>query len=567
MLDRTRMVTSNIAAEAVTRHARGPRAHHPALRFIAVDGTCTTLTFAELDAQSNRFAAVLNDLGIGRGDRVFVACGRRPELHIAAFGTWKAGAVFCPLFTAFGPEPVRQRMQIGEAAALVTTASWYQRRVAPIRDSLPALRVVLCLADEPAGGVPPGTVDLALLIEQASAVDHPVTTSPDDPAIVHFTSGTTGTPKGALHVHGAVASHRSSAAIALDLREEADDEVFWCTADPGWVTGTSYGIIAPLALGITTIVDQAEFDVERWYRILQDQRVTVWYTAPTAIQRMMRVGADVARQFDTSSLRLIASVGEPLPAQAVGWGVEAFGRPIHDNWWQTETGGIMIANVLSRPIRPGSMGKPLPGVEVAILEADDEGTLVRDEAGRVRRLVGPGSPGMLVLQPGWPSMFRAYLNAKERYDSCFVVDQAGHDWYVSGDLASIDEDGYVWFVGRADDVIKTSGHLVGPFEIESVLGEHPAVAASGVFGKPDPTIGAIVKAIVVLRPGVEAGEEIRRELIAYGRRRLGAAVAPREVDFAESLPVTRSGKIMRRLLRARELGLPEGDLSTMEGPP
>ncbi len=301
--------------------------------------------------------------------------------------------------------------------------------------------------------------------------------------------------------------------------------------DPGWVTGTSYGIIAPLTLGITTIVDQAEFDAKRWYGVLQDQRVTVWYTAPTAIQRMMRVGANVARQYDTSSLRFIASVGEPLPAHAVAWGIEAFGQPIHDNWWQTETGAIMIANVAGQPIRPGSMGKPLPGVEAGILVADAEGEVVRDANGWAHRVTAVDTPGMLALRPGWASMFRSYLNAPERYAKCFVTDESGDDWYISGDLASIDTDGYVWFVGRADDVIKTSGHLVGPFEIESVLGEHPAVAASGVFGKPDQTIGAIVKAIVVLRPGFEPSEETRRDLIAYGRRRLGPAVAATRIRF------------------------------------
>ncbi len=374
-------VLANIAVEAVTRHANGARAHHDALRFVSTDGTTTTLTFVELEAESNRFAAVLADIGVGRGDRVFVACGRRPELHLAAFGTWKAGAVFCPLFSAFGPEPVRQRMQIGEADVLVTTANWYDRKVAAIRDSIPSLRHVLCLADEPDGAVPTDTIDLAAMLKATSSAVPTCQTHCDDPAIIHFTSGTTGAPKGVLHVHGAVASHRASAAAALDLREGNADEVFWCTADPGWVTGTSYGIIAPLTLGITTIVDQAEFDAERWYGILQDQRVTVWYTAPTAIQRMMRVGANVARQYDTSSLRFIASVGEPLPAHAVAWGIEAFGQPIHDNWWQTETGAIMIANVAGQPIRPGSMGKPLPGVEAGILVADAEGEVVRDANG------------------------------------------------------------------------------------------------------------------------------------------------------------------------------------------
>jgi acetyl-CoA synthetase len=367
-------------------------------------------------------------------------------------------------------------------------------------------------------------------------------------ALLHFTSGTTGRPKGAIHVHGAIAAHHATARLALDLHPE---DVFWCTADPGWVTGTSYGIIGPLSVGVTLLVDEEEFDAERWYRTLQDQRVTVWYTAPTAIRMMMKLGIEPIRGFDTSSLRFMASVGEPLNPEGVVWGVEAFGLPFHDNWWQTETGGIMIANYAAMDIRPGSMGKPLPGIEAAVVERlDDGGVRVIDE---------PDREGELALRPGWPSMFRGYLNEEERYAKCF----AG-GWYLSGDLARRDADGYFWFVGRADDVIKSAGHLIGPFEVESALMEHPAVAEAGVIGKPDPVAMEVVKAFVALKPGFEAGEPLRRELLGHCRKRLGAAVAPREIDFLKDLPRTRSGKIMRRLLKARELGLPEGDTSTLE---
>jgi acetyl-CoA synthetase len=328
-------------------------------------------------------------------------------------------------------------------------------------------------------------------------------------------------------------------------------DVFWCTADPGWVTGTSYGIIAPLLHGVTNIVDEAEFDAERWCRVLESEKVNVWYTAPTAIRRLMRLGVEPRRKRDLSRLRLVHSVGEPLNPEAVVWGETALGHPIHDNWWQTETGGIMIANFLSMEIRPGSMGRPLPGIEAAIVHRiEDGGVEVIDE---------PGAQGELALRPGWPSMFRAYLHDEERYRKCFVG-----GWYLTGDLARRDADGYFWFVGRADDIIKTSGHMVGPFEVESTLMEHPAVAEAGVIGKPDPLIGEVVKAFVALKTGYTPGDELRLELIGFARKRLGSAVAPKEIEFQHNLPKNKAGKIMRRLLKARELGLPEGDLSTLE---
>jgi len=354
-------------------------------------------------------------------------------------------------------------------------------------------------------------------------------------------------PKGALHVHGALVAHYATAALALDLHP---DDVFWCTADPGWITGTSYGIVAPLAHGVTSIVDEAEFDAERWYRILEEQSVSVWYTAPTAIRMLMKAGAALARKHEFRTLRFIASVGEPLNPEAVWWGKEALGLPIHDNWWQTETGGIMIANTAAMDIKPGSMGKPLPGVEAAIVHRKEK---------RIHVVEEPGVQGELALRPGWPSMFRGYLGQEERYRKCFA-----DGWYLTGDLARRDADGYYWFVGRADDVIKSAGHLIGPFEVESALMEHPAVAEAGVIGKPDPMVGEVVKAFVSLKKGYEQTDSLKSDILAHARKRLGAAVAPKEIDFAPGLPRTRSGKIMRRLLKARELGLPEGDTSTLE---
>jgi acetyl-CoA synthetase len=370
-------------------------------------------------------------------------------------------------------------------------------------------------------------------------------TTAEDPSFLHFTSGTTGMPKGAVHVHGAAVAHYATGTVALDLHP---DDIFWCTADPGWITGTSYGIVAPLLHGVTSIVDEAEFDAERWVRILRDERVTVWYTAPTAIRMLMKAGI---RPAPFPDLRFVASVGEPLNPEAVWWGKETLGLPIHDNWWQTETGGIMIANVPAMDIKPGSMGKPLPGVEAAI---------VRHEENGLQFVEAPDREGELALRAGWPSMFRGYLGQEERYRKCF----AG-GWYLTGDLAKRDADGYYWFVGRADDVIKSAGHLIGPFEVESALMEHPAVAEAGVIGKPDPMVGEVVKAFVSLKKDFSPSEDLKMQILAHARKRLGAAVAPKEIAFATSLPRTRSGKIMRRLLKARELGLPEGDTSTLEG--
>ena len=538
----------NIAHEAVVRHAHGERRNHLALRWLGKRGEIRDFSYLDLDRLSNRFANVLESLGVARGERVFSLAGRIPELYIAALGTLKHGNVFCPMFSAFGPEPVRQRLDRGDGRVLITTEPLYRMKVAAIRQILPQLEHVLVVGADGRVSDIAGTHDLGSLMESQSDDFTIVPTSPEDMALLHFTSGTTGMPKGAVHVHEAVVAHHATGKYALDFHP---DDVYWCTADPGWVTGTSYGIIAPLLHGVTSIIDEAEFHAERWYRILEEQRVTVWYTAPTAVRMLMKVGTDLARGFDLSHLRFVASVGEPLNPEAVVWGQDAYGLPIHDNWWQTETGGIMIANFPVMDIRPGSMGKPLPGIEAAI---------VRRAAGeQIEEVTEPGVTGELALRPGWPSMFRGYLHDEERYARCFA-----DGWYLTGDLASRDADGYFWFVGRADDLIKSSGHLIGPFEIESILMEHPAVAEAAVIGKPDPVAGEIVKAFVSLKQGYEATEALRLDMTGFARKRLGAVVAPKEFAFLDSLPKTRSGKIMRRLLKARELGLPEGDTSTLE---
>lgn len=538
----------NIAHEAITRHAKGLLRDRTAIRWIGKSGSIRDFTYEDLERQTNRFANVLQSLQVSQGDRVFVLAGRLPEVYIAALGTLKNRSVFCPLFSAFGPEPILARMLIGTPKVLVTTAALYQKKISGIRESMPFLEHVLLLdADRNICDVP-GTRNLAQLTETAGDQFSIPPTDQEDLALLHFTSGTTGKPKGAMHVHNAVLAHHITGKYALDLHP---DDVFWCTADPGWVTGTSYGIIAPLTNGVTSIVDEGDFDAARWYGILQNQRVSVWYTAPTAIRMLMKAGTELVKEYDLQSLRFLASVGEPLNPEAVVWGQQAFGRPFHDNWWQSETGGIMIANYAGQELRPGSMGLPLPGIEAAIVEQGLDGAVHVIEHADVQ--------GELALRPGWPSMFRGYWNETERYHKCFA-----DGWYLTGDLAKRDRDGYFWFIGRKDDVIKTSGHLIGPFEVESVLMEHPAIAEAGVIGKPDPAAFEIIKAFVALKPGFTLSDELHRDVMAFARKRLGAAVAPKELEVVESLPRTRSGKILRRYLKAKELGLPTGDLSTLE---
>jgi acetyl-CoA synthetase len=518
-----------------------------ALRFVDARFRYTHISYADLQQMANRFASVLQRFELSRGTVVASLLGRCPELFATVLGTLKAGCVYTPLFSAFGPEPIRARLEIAAARVLVTTRGLYERKVAQIRAQLPQLQYVLLVDDSTSAALPEATQDFSSLMAQAAEVFATIPLSPDDAALLHFTSGTTGKPKGVVHAHRAVIAHYASARLALDLRP---DDVYWCTADPGWVTGISYGVIAPLACGVTLLVDREELDVERWYRLLSENAVNVWYTAPTAIRMLMKAGLDVVRQHRYPALRLIASVGEPLNPEAVMWGIEAFGLPVHDTWWQTETGAIMIANFLAETVWPGSMGRAMPGIDIEIAKRRDDGSV---------ELLGTNEVGEIVLRSGWPSMFTTYLNNEQRYRDSFA-----DGWYFSGDQARRDANGYLWFVGRSDDIIKSSGHLISPFEVECVVNQHPAVMQTAVIGLPDPVAGQVVRAIVELKPGQTGDAEQRRSILAHARRLLGAAIAPREIDFIASLPRTRSGKIMRRLLRARLLGLPEGDLSTLE---
>ncbi len=534
----------NKAHECIDRHANGASASKVAMIWEGKNGEEESYTFADLKRETNKFANVLRGLGVNRGDRVFLFMERVPELYIAVFGILKAGAVAGPLFSAFGPEPVRDRLLDSGSKVLVTTPE-LRRRIESIIPDLPDLQHVIVANKLGRDKTPPAESDLRYedLMASASPDFDIDPTSMYDYSIMHYTSGTTGKPKGAVHRHMAVAQQYATGKWVLDLHP---DDIYWCTADPGWVTGTSYGMLAPWSNGVTQLIYEGGFRASTWYELIQKHKVTVWYTAPTAVRMLMRAGSGVPARYDLSSLRYVNSVGEPLNPEAITWGLEVFGQAIHDNWWQTETGAILIANYPFQEVRLGSMGRPIPGIQAAIL--DDS-----------FNPVPTGTEGNLAIRPGWPSMFHAYWGNAEMYNSKFRK-----GWYITGDHARVDEDGFFWFVGRADDVINTAGHLVGPFEVESALIEHPAVAEAGVIGKPDPIAMEIVKAFVSLNEGYEPTDQLRRELIGFTRKKLAAAIAPREIDFIDSLPKTRSGKIMRRLLKARDQGLPEGDTSTLE---
>ncbi|MED5020241.1 acetate--CoA ligase [Paenibacillus chibensis] len=528
----------NMAYEAIDRHVEEGRGHKNALLYSDANRD-ESYTFADLKEQSDKFGNVLRELGIGKGDRVFVFMPRSPELYFSLMGILKVGAVVGPLFEAFMETAVKDRLEDSGAVALVTTSQLLGRVK---RDELPDLKHIIVVGD----GVEEDdkVVDYAKAMQGASSDLQIEWLDRNDGLIIHYTSGSTGKPKGVFHVQNAMIQHYYTGKMVLDLQE---DDIYWCTADPGWVTGTSYGIFAPWLNGVTNVIRGGRFSPQDWYGTIDKYKVTVWYSAPTAFRMLMGAGSDVISQFSLSSLRHVLSVGEPLNPEVVRWGQKVYGQRIHDTWWMTETGGHLICNYPSMAIKPGSMGRPIPGVQAAIL--DDNGNEVP-----------PYTMGNLAIKTPWPSMMNQIWKNPAKYQEYFRIP----GWYVSGDSAYMDEEGYFWFQGRVDDVINSSGERIGPFEVESKLVEHPAVAEAGVIGKPDATRGEIIKAFIALREGYEESEELKNEIYKFVKEGLSAHAAPREIEFRDKLPKTRSGKIMRRVLKAWELNLPTGDLSTIE---
>jgi acetyl-CoA synthetase len=499
-------------------------------------------TYADLRTLSNAIAAFLTKLGVVPEERVCLFMDRIPELYIGFLAILKTGAMAQPLFSAFGDESLFVRLQDAETATIITQRK-HVHKVRRIRNKLPCLRRIV-IVDAAEDSLQEGEISLAMdqLPRDESFVVYPTTA--ESPSVLHYTSGTTGQPKGAQHVHYAVMSQFLTSKWALDLQP---DDIYWCNADPGWVTGTSYGIIGPWSNGITQVVLDSGFNAERWYEFIERQRVTVWYSAPTAIRLLMKEGDVVVRRHDLSSLRHLASVGEPLNPEAVIWSEEVLGKPFHDTFWQTETGCIVITNFPGMPIKQGSMGKPFPGIVATVLNTKT-----------YEPIPEPGIAGMIALRPGWPSQIRGYWKNDAGFQAKFK-----NGWYLCGDRASIDNDGYFWFMGRDDDVINTAGHLVGPFEIESALLEHPAVAESAAVAKPDPVNMEVVKAFVTLKHGFEPSDDLEFEIMNQIRKRLSPLAMPQEIEFVNSLPKTRSGKIVRRILRCKEFHEPVGDLSTI----
>jgi len=535
--------TINIGWYCSDRICEMGKAQKKALIWEDYQGATRSYTFDDLRVHSNKVAQFMLRVGLKPGQRICLFMDRIPELYISFLGILKMGGIVQPLFSAFREESLFTRLNNAGTTAIIT-----QRKLLPvvrkIRDQLPELKYVIV---PDAGDAVLREGEIPFVMEEGPRVEHfdVYPSTAETPSVLHYTSGTTGQPKGAQHVHYSLIAQYLTTKWVLDLR---DDDIYWCNADPGWVTGTSYGIIGPWSNGATQFVLDSGFSAERWYSVMAKHRVTVWYSAPTAIRLLMKEGIELVRRHDLSSLRHLASVGEPLNAEAVIWSQEAFGKPFHDTYWQTETGCIVVSNYPGMPVKPGSMGKPFPGITAAVLDMKTHEPI--HESGKV---------GLIALKPGWPSMIRGYWNNPEGYANKFR-----NGWYLTGDRSSIDKEGYFWFVGRDDDVINTGGHLVGPFEIESALLEHPAVAESAAVAKPDPVNMEVVKAFIALKPGFEPSDDLDLEIMNFIRKKLSPLAMPQEIEFVKSLPKTRSGKIMRRVLRAQEFGEPIGDISTLE---
>ncbi|WP_203333241.1 acetate--CoA ligase [Planococcus beigongshangi] len=529
----------NMAHEAIDRHADSSRKNKIALYYMD-QFRKESYTFYEMKRMTNRAANLLKaHSDLEKGDRIFIFMPRSPELYFMMFGALKMGLIVGPLFEAFMEGAIYDRLDDSDAKAIITTPDLVSR--VPF-DRLPNLQTIYLVGENIEED--DHTVDVMKHLPTSSDKFEVEWLDKEDGLVLHYTSGSTGKPKGVLHAQYAMVQQIQTGQWVLDFKEE---DIYWCTADPGWVTGTAYGVFSPWLNGVTTVIIGGRFSPEGWYQAIEDYGVTIWYSAPTAFRMLMGAGDALVKEYDLSTLRHVVSVGEPLNPEVIRWGAQVFERRIHDTWWMTETGAQVICNYPSLAIKPGSMGKPMPGIKAAIV--DDQGNELQ-----------ANQMGNLAIEKGWPAMMRHIWNNPEKYESYFLKDK----WYVSGDSAYMDEEGYFWFQGRVDDVIMTSGERVGPFEVESKLLEHPAIAEAGVIGKPDPVRGEIIKAFVALNEGFEPSDELVQDIQTFVKKGLAAHAAPKEIEFKDKLPKTRSGKIMRRVLKAWELDLPAGDLSTME---
>ncbi len=501
-------------------------------------------TFNDIRLAGNTIGSFLRELGIEAEDRVCLFMDRIPELYLSFLGVLKIGAIVQPLFSAFGDESLFVRLDNAGTKAIVTQKK-HVGKVRKIIDTLPSLEHIIIVDNLDESKLREKEVIFSL--EKATPVEemaiHP--TRADSPSVLHYTSGTTGQPKGVRHVHYSLISQYLTTKWVLDLKE---DDIYWCTADPGWVTGTSYGIIGPWSLGVTQCVLDRGFSADAWYSFIEKYKITMWYSAPTAIRSLMKAGDEAVKRHNLSSLRHLASVGEPLNAEAVIWSQKVLGLPFLDTYWQTETGSMMITNFPGMKIKPGSMGKPFPGIEGVVLDAETFEPI--RETGKV---------GLIAFKPGWPAMMTTYWRNEEKYKEKFV-----NGWYLAGDRAYLDADGYFWFIGRDDDVINTGGHLVSPFEVESALLEHEAISESAVVAKPDDVNMEVVKAFITLKPGYDFDGDMELSIMNFIRKKLSPLAMPQEIEYMETLPKTRSGKIMRRILHAKEWGEEIGDISTLE---
>lgn len=530
----------NIGQICTSQQCAEGRGNKIAMRWINSSLEKTDYTFNELDKETNKFANVLKSLDFNKGDIFFTFLPKSPEQIFAFLGSLKMQAVAGTLFSNFGEESLFDRLGDSGAKGVITKKSLY-KKISRIQEKLPALKTIIITDIDK--HLSTNVLSYSLLMKEASDKFNVELTQPETPSVLHYTSGSTGKPKGVLHQHKSVLLQSYTSEHVLQLNES---EIYWCTADQGWVTGTSYGIIGPWSLGVTQVHFGGSYDADVWMSLLKNEKITIWYTAPTALRMLMREDRSIYLKHDLKNLKHIFSVGEPLNPEVIHWSRELFKKDIYDTWFQTETGSIMITNSPGLTVKPGSMGKPNGVIEAAIIS--DDGNIINDKR-----------TGNLCVKAGWDSMFRTYLNNEDVYNKKFK-----NGYYYSGDLVYRDEDGYYWFVGRNDDVINTAGHLISPFEIESALLEIPEIAESGVIGAPDDILFEKVVAYVRLKDQFSWSDDLEMDIRLRLANKLSSIATPQEIKVIKEIPKNKSGKIMRRVLKAWYMGTDPGDISTLD---